>query len=429
MKTRVMLIAFVLATGFSTNAQVVNPKETAKRKAEERTNRTTDKTIDKGLDKIEEGIGNIFKKKDKKAKDKDKDKDKKTNTGATSPGKENTDSNRVARSTSRFDFVQGNKVLYFDDFQRLNIGDFPAEFNTNASGEVVSVEGKKGKWLAMTKNGAFIPENIKELPENFTLEFEVGLIGKPGNNYSGLGLNFTTDKDQLFKESLFGEASSILYLHPGADLASVQILPANGGTEIYNDIAMPQWSQNGNRFAKVAIWRQKGRLRLYLNEDKLVDMPRFFAENASYRMAFFRRFFEECELVMTNIRYAIAGEDTRSKLITEGKMVTNEILFDVNSDNIKPESGIVLKEIAAVLQENPSVSIKIIGHTDSDGDANANLLLSQKRALAIKTALVNFYGIDASRIETDGKGESQPVQPNSTPAGKAQNRRVEFIKL
>ncbi|MOA52286.1 putative lipoprotein YiaD precursor [compost metagenome] len=89
----------------------------------------------------------------------------------------------------------------------------------------------------------------------------------------------------------------------------------------------------------------------------------------------------------------------------------------------------MLKEIATVLQENPTVSVKIIGHTDSDGDGSANLLLSQKRAIAVKNSLINFYGINANRMLTDGKGESQPVQPNTTTAGKTQNRRVEFVKL
>lgn len=422
MKTLITFIA--LTACFSAGAQIINPKQTAKRKVEDRTNGATDKAIDKSLDKVEEGIGSIFKKKDKKTKDKDGN----TPAVTSSSGGGNNAGNPSVKSNSKFDFVPGTKVLYFDDFQRLNIGDFPAEFNTNASGEVVNVDGKNGKWLSMTKNGVFIPERIKELPDNFTLEFEVALVGNPGNNYSGLGLNFTTDKEQLFKDVLFGEASSILYLHPGADLASVQILPG-GGAEIYNDIPMPQWSQNGKRLAKVSIWRQQGRLRVYLNEDKLVDMPRFFSESKPYHLAFFRRFFDDCELLMTNIRYAIAGEDTRSKLITEGKFVTNGILFDVNSDNIKPESGTVLKEIATVLQDNPAVRVKIIGHTDSDGDANSNLLLSKKRALSVKNALINFYGINADRIEADGKGESQPVQSNNTTSGKAQNRRVEFIKL
>ncbi|MFC2185767.1 OmpA family protein [Fulvivirgaceae bacterium LMO-SS25] len=438
MKARLTLIAFILAIVSGVNAQVVNPKETAKKKVEDRTNRKADETIDKGLNKLEEGIGSIFKKKDKKKKENNTSNNSSNSETGNNGNKGNIDNNgnnanngttASVQSNSKFDFEPGNKVLYFDDFERLNIGDFPAEFNTNASGEIMNVSGKSGKWLSMTKNGAFIPESIEELPDNFTLEFEVGLIGEPGNNYSGLALNFTTDKDQLFKDVLFGWSSSILYLHPGADLTSIQILPSSGENEISNEIPMPQWSQNGNRFAKISIWRQKGRLRVYVNEDKLVDAPRFFAESKSYNLAFSRRFFDDCELLMTNIRYAVAGEDTRSKLITEGKLVTNEILFDVNSDNIKPQSGAVLKEIANTLQENPTVRVKIIGHTDSDGDESANLVLSQKRALAVKNVIINFYGISASRIETDGKGESQPVQPNDTSSGKAQNRRVEFIKL
>lgn len=403
---------------------LTNTKEKAKSKTEQE----ADKTVDKALDKVVGGIGSIFKKKDKNDNGATGTNDKNSSGDGTNGSIKSSSSQ--AQSSKNFDFEPGNKVLYFDNFERLNTGDFPAEFNTNASGEVVNVSGKSGKWLSMTKNGAFIPESIKQLPDNFTLEFEVGLIGNPGNNYSGLALNFTTDKDQLFKDVLFGWSSSILYLHPGADQASIQILPASGENEINNEIPMRQWSQNGKRFAKVSIWRQKGRLRLYINEDKLVDAPRFFAENKPYHLAFSRRLFEDnCEILMTNIRYAVAGEDTRSKLITEGKFVTNGILFDVNSDNIKPESGVVLKEIASTLQENPTVKVKIIGHTDSDGDVNVNLSLSKKRALAVKNALINFYGISALRMETDGKGESQPVQSNSTVSGKAQNRRVEFIKL
>lgn len=411
-------------------AQIRDPQKTAERKATDRANSKVDQTIDKGLDKLEEGIGSIFKKKDKKKKTEESN----TDNQAGNISGNNTDNSaelvhNTSKSSSKFDFEPGNKVLYFDDFERLNIGDFPAEFNTNASGEIVNVNGKSGKWLSMTKNGAFIPESIKELTDNFTLEFGAGLIGDASNNYSGLALNFTTDKSQLFKDIFFGSSSSVLYLHPGADLASITILPSSGEGNISNDIPMPQWSQNGKRFAKISIWRQKSRLRVYVDENKLVDVPRFFAENKPYHLAFSRRFFGDCQLLMTNIRLAIAGEDTRSKLITEGKLVTNGILFDVNSDNIKPESGTVLKEIANTLQENPTVRVKIIGHTDSDGEANTNLALSQKRALAVKNAFINFYGISASRMETDGKGESQPVQSNNTTEGKAQNRRVEFTKL
>ena len=105
------------------------------------------------------------------------------------------------------------------------------------------------------------------------------------------------------------------------------------------------------------------------------------------------------------------------------------ILFDVNSDKIKPASYGILKEIAGVLNENESVKIKIVGHTDSDGDDKANMELSKKRAASVKVALTKEFGIAENRIETDGMGEKQPVTNNSTAEAKANNRRVEFIKM
>lgn len=419
--TIIALLALGLFAG-TANTQIIHPKETTKRKVEDRTNRKADETIDKGLDKVEEGIGSIFKKKDKKQKENN-------NGNSTNSGNGNTNgSNNSTKSNSKFDFEQGNKVLYFDDFQRLNIGDFPAEFNTNSSGEVVNVSGKNGKWLAMTKNGAFIPESIKTLPENFTLEFEIGIIGDPSNNMGGFGINFTTIAAELMKDMFFGQGTSVVWVHPAGNVANIGIFPSSGVTPMENEIKMTQWNVGKKNFAKISIWRQQGRLRLYVNEDKIIDVPRFFVEGKPYQMAFFRSFFDDCELLMTNIRFAVAGEDTRSKLITEGKFVTTGILFDVNSDHIKPESGAVLKEIATVLQENPIIKIKIIGHTDSDGDAKANLTLSQKRALSVKTAFIHFYGINAERMETDGKGESQPLNNNSNIEEKNQNRRVEFVR-
>ncbi len=70
-----------------------------------------------------------------------------------------------------------------------------------------------------------------------------------------------------------------------------------------------------------------------------------------------------------------------------------------------------------ILKENPAIRVKIIGHTDSDGGDALNLALSKKRAEAVKNALVSQYGIEGARLETDGKGASQPVSPNTSPAG------------
>jgi OOP family OmpA-OmpF porin len=446
MKKMTLVLCFVCLTitTFAQNTTGERILQNAKDKTYQKGEDLSNEAIDKTLNKLEEGVKSVFKKKDKKENSTTANTNQETMESSTSNSgntmepqdNENTNGNTASgtmtpkpvKSTSKFDFVAGEKVLYFDNFERLETGDFPAEFNTNASGEIVSLDDKTGKWLNMTKNGAFVPDNIKQLPENFTLEFEVGINSDPTNNYPGFGLTFSTEPDELMKERFFSGGTSIVYLHPSAAQLNVQVVPS-AGSEISNEIKMPQWNTNDNNFAKVSVWRQKGRLRVYVNEDKLVDMPRFFTENKTYDFAFFRSFFDECEVYLTNIRYAVAGEDKRNKLITEGKFVTTGITFDVNSDNIKPESGIVLKDIAATLQENPKVRVKIIGHTDSDGSDAANLLLSQKRAAAVKLALVNFYGIDASRMETIGKGESEPLNKNINTEEKAQNRRVEFIKL
>jgi len=119
----------------------------------------------------------------------------------------------------------------------------------------------------------------------------------------------------------------------------------------------------------------------------------------------------------------------RSKLITEGKLVSYGIYFDVNKEVVKPESYGTLKEIASVLTENPEVKIKIVGHTDSDGADPANLDLSKRRGSSVRNVLVKDFGIEASRLESDGMGETQPVAANDSPVNKALNRRVEFIKL
>ena len=75
------------------------------------------------------------------------------------------------------------------------------------------------------------------------------------------------------------------------------------------------------------------------------------------------------------------------------------------------------------------MKLKIVGHTDADGSDEANMKLSKDRAEAVKKALIDIYNISAERLQTDGKGESIPVGDNKTTDGKAQNRRVEFIKL
>ena len=104
------------------------------------------------------------------------------------------------------------------------------------------------------------------------------------------------------------------------------------------------------------------------------------------------------------------------------------IYFDFGSDHLKPESTPVLDEIAGVLKDNPDWNLTVSGHTDNIGGDPYNLDLSQRRAAAVKMALVTRYHVAPDRLKTDGFGASRPVDTNETLAGRARNRRVELTR-
>ena len=113
--------------------------------------------------------------------------------------------------------------------------------------------------------------------------------------------------------------------------------------------------------------------------------------------------------------------------VGEGIAVTfpSGILYPFNSTEILPAGKSNLQQLATSLQKYPNSDILIVGHTDSVGTDAYNLDLSQRRALAASTYLQSL-SVPSSRLHTAGKGESEPIQPNDTEAGRSQNRRVEI---
>ncbi len=111
-----------------------------------------------------------------------------------------------------------------------------------------------------------------------------------------------------------------------------------------------------------------------------------------------------------------------------GSVALHNILFDTGKATIKPESVAALAPIGEVLKNDPMLMLEIVGHTDNVGAAAANLKLSRDRAAAVKTYLVQTFGIDEARLTPAGFGDTKPVASNQTDEGRAKNRRVELIK-
>jgi OOP family OmpA-OmpF porin len=335
------------------------------------------------------------------------------------------------QSFSKYDFIPGEKVIFYEDFSQDAVGDFPALWNTNGSAEVVTTNLFEGKWMKFSTRETVWTDQLLKLPENYTIEFDV--IPIKGDDGGMKGYTFrlmqAINQKSFDAGAIPGKAAfTFLIEYYGTPRYRTYINTEEGsnlGLSGSNDIEACK--EKENQKYHIAIWVQKARVRLYQNEAKLFDLPRAFSVTGGVKMDRLR--FEEGAAMVSNIRIAIGAPDTRNKLITEGRLVTYGIYFDVNKDVVKPESYATLKEIAAALSENPGVRVKVIGHTDSDGADAANLDLSKRRAESVKNELAKTFGIDASRIETDGMGETKPIAPNDTPVNKALNRRVEFIKL
>lgn len=443
MKTIKPIVLFTLSFLAVNNLQAqIDVKGKVKDKTTNRADSKVDQTIDKGLDKIEEGIGNVFRKKPKTEDEKEEPENQETPENANKPGgatnqSAGTNAGSAApeglKGYSKFDFVPGENTIAYDDFSRVDIGDFPGDWNSSTSGEVVTLNNAPGKFLMIADNGTIYPEYLKDIPENSTIEFTAVVGGDPSGNYEGFFFSFVdAASPNLFTPKDNGAVR--VFIHPGHRSTSIEATGLDGSVKVQNLNKQEQFTAD-NRVVKVSIWRQKTRIRVYLNERKVWDIPRAFEPGINYKITFTRSFFgnsseeDPDRLYLSNFKVAVGNPDTRNKLLTEGKFVTNAISFDVNKATVKAESYPTIKEIATVLTENPNVRIKVIGHTDSDGAAATNLTLSKQRAEAVKQALVTEFGIAASRIEVDGLGSSKPIDTETTATAKAKNRRVEFVKL
>ncbi|MCX8081098.1 MAG: OmpA family protein [Bacteroidia bacterium] len=458
----IILLPFVFFSQSFGDRLMKRAENRLKQKVENSVDKAVSKTYDKAEKKAAEEAREAIKKDNKKGKEEENNQTasgsnsgnngnvtsgiSSSSSGSGSTGNNTLNPNSDLKVYSKFDFIPGDKIIASEDFMQDNIGDFPAKWNTNGSGEVVTLNNEPTRYLKTNSEVIFYPEWVTNLPDNFTVEFDL-ICSDEYSYYSGhFVVGFTSEKNigNRFKNfNKFGNGrienggGVEIAFHPqGAGLyrGMTSVYSSKNAQEILkNNADLDNFVvKNKKNKIHVSIWRQKQRVRVYVNEKKVWDLPRVYPEGLSANSIYFRHNGcnpEKEAYFFGNLKVAVEAPDTRSKLITEGKLSTTAIKFDSGSDQLKPESYGILKEISDILNQNPEVRVKIIGHTDNQGKADFNLELSKKRAAAVKSALVQEFGIEASRMESDGKGQTEPVDKNDIPEGRANNRRVEFIKI
>jgi len=315
-----------------------------------------------------------------------------------------------------YDFVPGNKIIFFTDFSEDKVGNFARGLKFVA-GQMDVVERDGIKVLRATDRSEFRIPVGKQLPQRFTLEIDV--IAPPEHccGYEVFSVEGGPNRDR-------GAESAEIHWHPNG----VVIIGGDKNQTVNMPEALrPQFM---GKLAHVRILMDSAYFKMYVNERRMFNIPEFkFRRDSVILTHVFGSPEDNMAVFITSIRVAESETDVLyDALAAKGRWSTQGILFATGKADLQPESRPVLKEIASTLKEHAELKVLIEGHTDNVGTPASNLTLSDARAAAVKAALVADFGIDAARITTKGLGDTKPTVPNTTAQGRAQNRRVEIVK-
>ena len=416
MKKLVVTLIVMLAFAVNADAQgilgrlkdrAVNAaKNAVERKVEDKVSRETNDAMDNVLD---------GKKKSKNAGD-DGDDEATPAKKKSAQGEEN-----------KSDFVPGTVVIFEDNLQGEKLGEFPSKWDLlENNAEVAKMNGKMAIKFEHGSNTEITPlikgGNKKYLPEFYTLEFDFFATGKENTN-TAYNFYLNSEKDTHDSRIWFSQDRMDWYiLKPNGDDR------VDGNKSLEDIMELNDW----NHFA--LSFNQRA-LKVYVNGKRIINIPN---AKAMDWFSIATEFWEDHIDYITNIRLAKGGvelydrnEQTMSaveKAIAEtGKFVTNNILFETGKATLKPESMAEIQKVADYMKKNPSARFEVQGHTDNQGSDAVNDPLSQQRAEAVVKALEGL-GCDPFNMRAVGKGSHEPVADNKTDAGRAKNRRVEFIK-
>ena len=327
-----------------------------------------------------------------------------------------TQAQEKKEDTATNGFTQREVVLYEEDFGEDTVGAFPSKLQVMASDNytwrdmntMFHVEkDSEGMYLKIVRNAR--PE-LEPFPkytlfDSFTIEIDFLL-----EYYnSGIACILTDDSARRWiYDSLDGKGQ----------------FKCGVALEKYGSLADKKTNIPGfdrKLWHRLAISYKKQQTKYYF-DDTLVSLLAGFAVNASHVFIV-----PKGPVKIRHIRIASGPETIPiERLLSDKKFTTHAILFDVNRSVCKHTSITFIRRLASFLKKNPSIKLEIDGHTDSDGNAEANMKLSLERANEVKRQLIAM-GVAAARLTTKGLGASKPIETNSTIEGKANNRRVEFI--
>ena len=413
------------------HAQIVNPKDVAKDAGTNTANGDIRGGINNAADKANGELKGLFKKK-KKTEEKKADQPQAAApspapVAAAAPAPVPVAPAAPAQGTtgisaySNYDFVPGDRIVFEDNFADDMDGEFPAHWQLGAGQGVLNKVGDREVLMLTDGNYAKVSPLIKSpsyLTDTFTIEFD----------------SYTTGG---YAPHIFFYSNADDAKHSNNDLFMVDMGSGNGWGEIEvvdkKDVklnAMYPAEIRGekyyNKWHHVAITYRHNQIKVYVDQYRVLTVPNIPASPHALDIEGIGD--AKTPIMMANFRTANGGSmNMWNKKVADARIVTHGINFDVDQATIKPESMGTLNMIVKVMTDNPTVKYEVDGHTDNSGGSAHNLTLSQQRAAAVKTQLVSM-GIDASRLTTKGLGDTKPLSDNATPEGKANNRRVEFIK-